>query len=206
MEDALKPLGDYNLPKDDEDVQEILMAHLKKCAHRRKRNLKYFFDSADVNHRGYLTFHQFYLAIMGTKLKPTPEKDDIKRLYASFDSLGDGKVNWRLLEGKIRRHGESKRESKRESRTYLNIFEKLTDTSRYTGTHKHRFDDHGRGRGRSGRTQEGEKIADLSEIMNRKQDREANGRLKTIRVLSSAKIRRRKATSIANVSQGLQGL
>ena len=32
-----------------------------------------------------------------------------------------------------------------------NIFDRLTDTSQYTGTHKHRFDDEGRGRGLDGR-------------------------------------------------------
>lgn len=31
------------------------------------------------------------------------------------------------------------------------IFDRLTDTSQYTGTHKHRFDDEGRGRGLDGR-------------------------------------------------------
>lgn len=31
------------------------------------------------------------------------------------------------------------------------IFDKLTDSSQYTGTHKHRFDSDGKGRGRAGR-------------------------------------------------------
>jgi hypothetical protein len=32
-----------------------------------------------------------------------------------------------------------------------NIFDRLTDSSQYTGAHKHRFDQHGRGRGLEGR-------------------------------------------------------
>ena len=32
-----------------------------------------------------------------------------------------------------------------------NIFDRLTDTSQYTGSHKHRFDAQGRGRGLQGR-------------------------------------------------------
>ena len=32
-----------------------------------------------------------------------------------------------------------------------NIFDRLTDSSKYTGTHKHRFDASGRGRGLDGR-------------------------------------------------------
>jgi hypothetical protein len=32
------------------------------------------------------------------------------------------------------------------------VFDKLTDSSQYTGTHKHRFDDHGHGKGIAGRS------------------------------------------------------
>ena len=35
--------------------------------------------------------------------------------------------------------------------TNSGIFSKLTDTSQYTGAHKHRFDEHGKGRGAEGR-------------------------------------------------------
>ena len=34
-----------------------------------------------------------------------------------------------------------------------NIFDRLTDTSTYSGTHKHRFDAEGQGRGLAGRDQ-----------------------------------------------------
>ena len=43
------------------------------------------------------------------------------------------------------------------------IYDKLTDTSQYTGAHVHRFDKDGHGRGKVGRTEAG-KCADLSEI------------------------------------------
>ena len=36
-------------------------------------------------------------------------------------------------------------------RTQGTIFEKLTDTAKYTGTHRHRFDDEGNGKGLDGR-------------------------------------------------------
>jgi hypothetical protein len=35
------------------------------------------------------------------------------------------------------------------------VLERLTDTKRYTGAHKHRFDENGRGRGLQGRTSDG---------------------------------------------------
>ena len=35
-------------------------------------------------------------------------------------------------------------------RTQGTIFEKLTDTAKYTGTHRHRFDDEGNGMGLEG--------------------------------------------------------
>lgn len=41
--------------------------------------------------------------------------------------------------------------SREKSQKGSSIFERLTDTSAYTGTHKHRFDSQGRGRGISGR-------------------------------------------------------
>lgn len=47
-----------------------------------------------------------------------------------------------------------------------NIVSRLTDTSKYTGTHKHRFDDDGKGRGLAGRDQPN-LTADLSQITNR---------------------------------------
>lgn len=46
------------------------------------------------------------------------------------------------------------------------IVSRLTDTSKYTGTHKHRFDDDGKGRGIAGRSQPN-LTADLSQITNR---------------------------------------
>jgi hypothetical protein len=36
------------------------------------------------------------------------------------------------------------------------IFDRLNDTSQYTGAHKERFDKSGKGKGKAGRTQEGE--------------------------------------------------
>ncbi len=36
----------------------------------------------------------------------------------------------------------------------MSIFDRLTDSSQYTGTHKHRFDETGKGRGKAGRTDE----------------------------------------------------
>ena len=44
------------------------------------------------------------------------------------------------------------------------IFDRLTDTSLYTGAHKHRFDADGRGRGIAGRTDGTGGIKDLSQI------------------------------------------
>ena len=35
------------------------------------------------------------------------------------------------------------------------VLARLTDTRRYTGAHKHRFDDQGKGRGLSGRSSDG---------------------------------------------------
>ena len=35
------------------------------------------------------------------------------------------------------------------------VLARLTDTKRYTGAHKHRFDENGRGRGLQGRTSDG---------------------------------------------------
>ena len=46
------------------------------------------------------------------------------------------------------------------------IVARLTDTSKYTGTHKHRFDDDGKGRGILGRDRPNP-TADLSQITNR---------------------------------------
>lgn len=46
------------------------------------------------------------------------------------------------------------------------IVSRLTDTSKYTGTHKHRFDESGKGRGIAGRDQPN-LTADLSQITNR---------------------------------------
>ena len=46
------------------------------------------------------------------------------------------------------------------------IVSRLTDTSKYTGTHKHRFDEDGKGRGIAGRDQPN-LTADLSQITNR---------------------------------------
>ena len=45
------------------------------------------------------------------------------------------------------------------------IFDRLNDTSQYTGAHKERFDTSGKGKGKAGRTQEGETIGDISEIV-----------------------------------------
>ena len=45
------------------------------------------------------------------------------------------------------------------------IFDKLTDSSGYTGAHRERFDKRGRGRGKLGRTSSEEKIADISQIV-----------------------------------------
>jgi len=41
--------------------------------------------------------------------------------------------------------------AKKKSTKQPSIFDKLTDTSKYTGTHKQRFDDDGKGRGLEGR-------------------------------------------------------
>jgi len=48
-----------------------------------------------------------------------------------------------------------------------NIVERLTDTSKYTGTHKQRFDSEGRGRGKEGRVDQKELKAttDMSELL-----------------------------------------
>jgi len=40
----------------------------------------------------------------------------------------------------------------KKSNNGANIFDKLTDPSKYTGTHKNRFDDGGKGRGKAGRS------------------------------------------------------
>ena len=45
------------------------------------------------------------------------------------------------------------------------IFDRLTDTAKFTGAHKERFDKCGRGKGKAGRTQEGETIGDISQIV-----------------------------------------
>ena len=50
--------------------------------------------------------------------------------------------------------------------TGRDIVSRLTDTSKYTGTHKHRFDEDGKGRGIAGRDQPN-LTADLSQITNR---------------------------------------
>lgn len=47
------------------------------------------------------------------------------------------------------------------------VFDRLTDTHKYTGTHKQRFDDNGVGRGKAGRVDEGS-IVDLSDIVTRR--------------------------------------
>jgi hypothetical protein len=49
--------------------------------------------------------------------------------------------------------GESQERSPHSSssKQYQSIYDKLTDTSLYTGTHKHRFDEQGHGRGLAGR-------------------------------------------------------
>jgi hypothetical protein len=52
------------------------------------------------------------------------------------------------------------------SKPKSDIFSRLTDSSQYTGTHKHRFDDNGNGRGLAGRDQ-AILTKDLSQITNR---------------------------------------
>ena len=47
----------------------------------------------------------------------------------------------------------------------ISIFDKLTDSSAYTGTHKKRFDKSGRGRGKVGRTTAADTVADMSQII-----------------------------------------
>ena len=51
------------------------------------------------------------------------------------------------------------------------IFDRLTDSSQYTGAHKARFDAGGQGRGRVGCVAEGEDIT-LAKIANRERVRE----------------------------------
>lgn len=46
----------------------------------------------------------------------------------------------------------------------LNIYEKLTDSTLYTGAHKNRFDEKGKGLGAEGRVQNTFGVSDLSQI------------------------------------------
>ena len=48
------------------------------------------------------------------------------------------------------------------------VLDRLTDSSKYTGTHKHRFNSDGTGRGILGRDQPSQ-TADLSQLVNRKE-------------------------------------
>jgi hypothetical protein len=96
-----------------------------------------------------------------------------------FDSSGKGKGKaGRTQEGETvadisqvvvaDRSGPRSRAPQQKKQVGDAIFDRLTDTSKFTGAHKERFDSDGQGKGKVGRTQEGDRVGDIYEIMGAK--------------------------------------
>ena len=87
-------------------------------------------------------------------VKPVPQKEKLGGHQVSVLGHNPASETAAMIEamGKRGRPGGTKRRENYDiDNKRVNIFEKLLDPDQYTGTHKHRFDENGKGRGRVGR-------------------------------------------------------
>ena len=95
------------------------------------------FSKAKSKGRRTLTYEQFLFALQLLGLELFPEEEPLaaaQRLIEVVVGAGGPVAN-----------------SAVETHTGSGVFAKLTDSSQYTGAHRHRFDEEGRGRGIEGR-------------------------------------------------------
>jgi hypothetical protein len=104
-----------------------------------------------------LTFDQFTKVVhLTSHPQAFAELADIK--YAKPGSIGKLVAHVALYDGPVTRCTRP---------SSGGVFDKLTDTSLYTGSHKHRFDAEGRGQGLEGRVDQESRTQSLSQLVDR---------------------------------------